>query len=285
MPSLLQRCVVILGTMSAMPGCMTWNKAKTQASYETIAANPTYDTAEAEKHHRKALRILNACLVGNPGDYAVAEEHLQKALVADVMYGPAHNSLGILYMFQRNLYLAAWEFEYAARLMPERAEPIYNLGRLYEGADRFDLAIEHYEQALALSPHDAAVTASLASARLKNGESIEELRPLLEAVVLSDNRTEWAEWAHDQLGRNPITVASRISSSDSPAPPAPPVPQAAPRLTPSVIMPERNPPHSAPALEPADAEPKLNVPSEDEDSESPLPVRPPPPPEPGRASL
>jgi hypothetical protein len=38
--------------------------------------------------------------------------------------GPAHNNLGIVYYRQKKYYLAAWEFQYAAKLMaysPSRA--------------------------------------------------------------------------------------------------------------------------------------------------------------------
>ena len=45
---------------------------------------------------------------GGSCDLAKAQEYLQKALVADVTYGPAHNTLGMLYLKQRRLYLAAW---------------------------------------------------------------------------------------------------------------------------------------------------------------------------------
>jgi hypothetical protein len=31
--------------------------------------------------------------------------------------GPAHNNLGIVYYRRKKYYLAAWEFQYAARLM------------------------------------------------------------------------------------------------------------------------------------------------------------------------
>jgi hypothetical protein len=32
--------------------------------------------------------------------------------------GPAHNNLGIVYYRQKKYYLAAWEFQHAARLYP-----------------------------------------------------------------------------------------------------------------------------------------------------------------------
>jgi Tfp pilus assembly protein PilF len=78
---------------------------------------------------------------------AVAEKLFQQALASDVRFGPAHHSLGVLYFWQNKLYLAAWEFEYAARLMPDRYEPLNNLGLVYEAAGKYDDAKMYYSLA------------------------------------------------------------------------------------------------------------------------------------------
>src|SRR5580658_3916147 len=46
-----------------------------------------------------------------------AQSALLKALDADVTFGQAHNNLGTVYLHEGNLYQAAWEFQYAAKLM------------------------------------------------------------------------------------------------------------------------------------------------------------------------
>ena len=51
-------------------------------------------------------------------DYDAAEAALKAALTADVMFGPAHNNLGKVYFHKGELYLAAREFDYAMKLMP-----------------------------------------------------------------------------------------------------------------------------------------------------------------------
>ncbi|MEZ6032034.1 MAG: hypothetical protein R3C17_03010 [Planctomycetaceae bacterium] len=214
-------CTLLIATGAALcSGCsmMQQNEPK---SYETVEANERYDTETARKEHEKALKLLDKFEQGKPAKLAEAEVHLQKALVADITYGPAHNSLGIVYMRQRNFYTAAWEFEYAAKLMPDHFEPLYNLGQLYESADKLENTILYYEQALTLAPRNPAVIGNLAKAMLKSGRDFDEVRPLLEMLVFHDNRGEWIAWARDQLGRKPVQMASAetiLRSSDSLAP-------------------------------------------------------------------
>lgn len=214
-------CTLLFATGAALcSGCsmMQQNEPK---SYETVEANKRYDIETARKEHEKALKLLDKSEHGKPAKLAEAEVHLQKALVADITYGPAHNSLGIVYMRQRNFYTAAWEFEYAAKLMPDHFEPLYNLGQLYESADKLENTILYYEQALTLTPRNPAVIGNLARAMLKSGRDFDEVRPLLEMLVFHDNRGEWIAWARDQLGRKPVQMASAETidrSSDSLAP-------------------------------------------------------------------
>ena len=214
----------LLVTFVAVSGCAYWKKETKSGQYETIAANPSYDSAAAEKSHASAIFILDGYFAGKKVNLAEAENLLQKALVADVTYGPAHNTLGIVYMVQRKNYLAAWEFEYASKLMPEQIEPIYNLGRLYEDADKLDNAIAYYEQALAMSPRDGTIIGSLAAAQLKSGLPLDAVRPLLETLVFADHRPEWIAWAQDQLGRHPIQVDFAELAPTTADPPTPPTP-------------------------------------------------------------
>ena len=87
---------------------------------------------------------MNRHVRGEKFDFAHAEKYLRKAPAADVRFGPAHHSLGVLYFWQKKLYLAAWEFEYAARLMPDRYEPLNNLGLVYESVGKFAQAKSYY---------------------------------------------------------------------------------------------------------------------------------------------
>jgi hypothetical protein len=208
--------LLICAALAAGSGCSLFQEEH-KPQYETVQADPRHDTAVAEAEHAQALKILNesSCCTGcNP---CKAEEHLQKALVADVTYGPAHNTLGMLYLRQRKLYLAAWEFEYAQRLMSDRFEPVYNLGLVYEAADKLDRAIEFYSMAFSLSPRTPDVLEGLARARLRNGEPLASVRPLLKEILFYETRPAWVCWAKDRLGLAPEASAQ----IDSPATPLP----------------------------------------------------------------
>lgn len=243
----------ILGiSLAAISGCNSFQETQ-KPQYETVQADPRHETAVAEAEHAKALKFLNGSSACKGCDPAKAEEHLQKALVADVTYGPAHNTLGMLYLRQRRLYLAAWEFEYAQKLMPERFEPLYNLGLVYEAADKLERAIEFYSMAFSISPRTPDVLESLARARLRNGESLANVRPLLKEVLFYDTRPVWVCWAKDRLELAPEeTVQNDLPPTPSPAsdrrssnphmrPPEPPLPDQSPDIAPKVAAP--NPAH------------------------------------------
>ena len=216
--------LVVAGT-TCISGC-NFTKEKNQKTYETVQANERYDTETARRQHAKGLKQLEKSLHGGPGRLADAEVHFQKALVADITYGPVHNSLGIVYMRQRKYYTAAWEFEYAAKLMPEHFEPLYNLGLLYETADKLENAISYYEQAIALAPRNPVVIGNLAKAKLRDGRDFEEVRPLLQELVFHDNRCDWVTWAKDLMGTKPVQMVSAestTSAADSSAPASQPM--------------------------------------------------------------
>lgn len=204
------RYVWLLSLSIVLPsGCARWH-VDAEPVYQTIEANPRRNTERAERQHHKALKIIRRHLDRRHfhADLHEAEDHLQRALVADVTYGPAHNSLGVLYLWRRDLYLAAWEFEYAQKLMPESCEPLYNLGIVYEEAGKLDQAIEYYQMALDIEPTNPHVLGNLARARIRYGDPIEAVRPLLEELRFADKRPDWLAWAAEQLGLNPIQFVS-----------------------------------------------------------------------------
>ena len=191
-------------------GCSMFAE-KSLPDYRTVEASPHRDTAKAEHEHQRALKIFDACerpwlcpvdcgcIRGKLCSIHQAEEHLQNALIADVRYGPAHNTLGMLYFSQDKLYLAAWEFDYAMRLMKGRPEPLNNMGLIFEAAGQNEKAIEMYEQAMEMTPDNPEYIGNLARARLKQGEPLGGVRHLLERTVIVDPRPEWVTWASDQL--------------------------------------------------------------------------------------
>ena len=106
----------------------------------------TQNTDQARKLTSDALQSIDQ------GKWQDAESTLQKAQDADATFGPAHNNMGIVYLHENKLYQAAWEFQYAAKLMPYKPEPKNNLGLTFEAAGKLDDAVDYYDQALTMEP-------------------------------------------------------------------------------------------------------------------------------------
>lgn len=182
--------IAVLAT--TLPGCSLFLD-KQSSDYHTVAADPNRDFDKAQKENNRAIRLMEK----GSGDKAA--KALREALIADVAFGPAHNNLGKLYFSQGKYYLAAWEFEYAAKLMPERFEPFQNLGLVYEMVGKSDDAVAMYEKAIELQPKNPEVIGNLARVRLRKGQPMSAVQPLLSELVYLDTRPEWTNWANEQL--------------------------------------------------------------------------------------
>src|ERR1700677_458037 len=108
---------IILIFAMGFSACTSSSQSTSDSHYQTIVKDPHRDTDLARKLTDQASSLIDH------NKFTEAEADLHKALDADVMYGPAHNNLGTVYLHQDNLYLAAWEFQYAAKLMPYQPQP------------------------------------------------------------------------------------------------------------------------------------------------------------------
>ena len=186
-------CCITLFAVSAV-GCQQSPKnAEAPGNYRTIRAEPLRNTDAARRAHAQGLEHLDQ------KNLELARKAFERALTADVEYGPAHNSLGKVYYQQQDWYRAAWEFEYAKKLMPRRAEPRNNLALVLEQAGELDRAIELYREAVGLAPDNIRYRANLARALVRRGDRSREVRVLLEAILEEDTRAEWLSWASRQL--------------------------------------------------------------------------------------
>lgn len=176
----------------AAPGCSLWN-IDNPVQYETVQADPHRDTDLAVEKHQRAIRLIERDQLER------AEKLLHEALVADVTFGPAHNNLGKLYYQQHKLYLAAWEFEYATRLMPNRAEPLNNLGLVYETVGKINEAVEVFEIAHGIEPQNPEYLGNLCRARLQRGDQDDQTNDLLAELLMVDSRPQWLAWARERL--------------------------------------------------------------------------------------
>jgi Flp pilus assembly protein TadD len=194
MPMRVQWLLIALPVMllPAGFGCASGGR-EFKGGYETVSPDPRRDSDAAEQFNEKALRHLDQA------DYGRAETDLKAALSADVMYGPAHNNLGKVYYHQGKLYLAAWEFQYAAKLMPNVPEPRNNLGLVFESAGKLDEAVASYDEARGLEPDNVQFIGNLARARVRRGDDDAGVRDLLRQLVLRETRPQWSDWARQRL--------------------------------------------------------------------------------------
>lgn len=158
-----------------------------------VTAEREIDTETARRYHH----LANESIDGRRWDDAA--QYLKHALSADPTFGPARNNLGRVRFAQGRMYDAAWEFEYAARLMPHAIEPKNNLGLVMEHVRRFDEAIEQYESAVAMQRDNPELLGNLTRARIKGGDAGEEIRSLLQELLFKDTRPVWLKWASDRL--------------------------------------------------------------------------------------
>jgi Tfp pilus assembly protein PilF len=180
--------------VALLSGCAT-STSKDVETYQTVGNEPRHNPDLAKQENARAVTLLDA------GDYQKAESALKSALAADVMCGPAHNNLGKVYFRQKKLYLAAWEFQYAMKLMPNQAEPPNNLGLVFEVAGKLDDATESYGKAVALEPENVDAMGNLARARVRRGDRDEAVRGLLQKLILRDTRSDWLAWERATLSR------------------------------------------------------------------------------------
>lgn len=158
-----------------------------------LAVSANGDSAKARRLHEKAIARLCQC------DICGAEELVRRALICDSDFGPAHNTLGKIYFEQGKYYLAAWEFEAASNLLPNRGEPLNNLGLVYEQVDQFDKAIDYFQQAMSYEENNAEYLGNYLRTRIRKGDRSSDLVPLLEQLVAIEFRDEWRDWAASQL--------------------------------------------------------------------------------------
>jgi Tfp pilus assembly protein PilF len=186
---------------------------KGPTSYTTVVADGNHDPERARKDCARATKFFDK------DELAKAEAALQEALIADVTYAPAHNNLGLVYYRQGKLYLAAWEFEYARRLMPESADVVNNLGMVYEAAGREQQAIDNYTMALTMDEGNPQYAGNLARALIRADKDPSQAASLLRDVALRHQQPEWAAWARETLAlREPFrTAAYRLEASEKPA--------------------------------------------------------------------
>ncbi|MFG0261961.1 MAG: hypothetical protein ACF788_06195 [Novipirellula sp. JB048] len=191
-------------------GCRLFRDGEVIGQYHTPAPGKDSVDPKVQSLNRKGVEAFEE------GRVERAEELFRKALVQAVDHGPSHNNLGQVYLQRRQLYLAAWEFEYASKLMPTAAEPLINQALVYEEADRLQEAEVRYRAALSRQPQHPDAIGGLARNLVRQDGEPGEIAFLLDEVLLRDSRPDWIQWARE-LRQTRFRDSRLVEKSDEPS--------------------------------------------------------------------
>ena len=168
---LLKRSVVLLMAAILFAGACSGCSTDSDPNSQIVKApkTPRQDTDLARRITTHSLDLIG------DAKWSEAETALVEAINADVTYGPAHNNLGTVYLHENKLYQAAWEFQYATKLMPYQPEPRSNLGLVFEEAGKLDDAVDAYDQAIKIEPDNPQFVGNSARARIRRGDKDEKV--------------------------------------------------------------------------------------------------------------
>jgi len=181
-----------------------------QRNNHPAGINENRDAVPVSKHSMKANeKAIRLILKGKPER---AMRALQKIVAQDPTFGPAHNNLGQLYFDQGDYFVASEHFVRAAELMADRAEPLYNLGMVYENTDRLTEAINMYETAREFDPVDPRPLGNLVRVMMTMNPYDLATEPLLKELLVIEYREEWRDWANTLLAH----LRSKYRDKESP---------------------------------------------------------------------
>lgn len=186
--------MILIGSLALYAGCTASRPSSAPPAAQVL------QQAEGAGESTKADNARAAALL-EQGQLHEAEQILVHLLSKEANFGPARNNLGKVYYLQSQMYLAAREFKMAAALLPTHPEPRNNLGLVCESIGHLDQAVSWYTQASRLGNNAPQFTANLARARLRRGDTPEDVRELLVAVAMQDSRPAWVQWAKQHLAR------------------------------------------------------------------------------------
>jgi tetratricopeptide (TPR) repeat protein len=180
--------VGVLLASSVPTGC---SSARRTGPYQT-SGDAQRNTVLAESLTQRA-----ATLIGR--DASRAEELLREALTADIFYGPAHNNLGVLLLSSGDLAGAATEFQWAAKLLPDNADPRLNLAITLERAGRIDEALSGYAAVLEVTPDHIPTMQAMAICQSRHDRYDDRTPYLLREIAMRGESDTWKSWARTQM--------------------------------------------------------------------------------------
>lgn len=174
-----------------------------QASNLSPTTMPSHSWSVAQEQTRRRVMELTGLAhdARKAGKRDSARNLLKEAVSLDGADGPAQHLLGVVYFEQGNLYNAAIHLDVASRLMSDRYEPCYNLGRVLEAGGQYEQAISSYQRSLSRRVDHIETLENLARVRVKAGYHDEETLRLLTRCVDRESRPEWSSWLELQILR------------------------------------------------------------------------------------
>ena len=195
--------VLLVGWLTMSIGCQAPEKDSRQLLSEELA--------QRQQQRQRSMELYEQGLqLHSQSKPEEARETLKQAVGLDGRNGLAWLALGVVEAGDGHFYEAAQAFDRAARLMPNRYEPHYNLGSIFESVRHYPRAIEQYEIALGLAPGQLEVMENLARCYLKANQRLERARELIERALRSEHRPEWIRWLNYQA----IRLSSRKDDPD-----------------------------------------------------------------------
>jgi tetratricopeptide (TPR) repeat protein len=130
---------------------------------------------------------------------AAAEEALgyEMQLAVSPADAAIHDDAALLYLELGKTEAALAHFEASARLRPDSAAAVYNLGTAFEAAGRLNEAAARYEAAMKLDASYAPARVNLGTVRLMQGRAADALALFTEAVRQHPDNAD----ARNNLGR------------------------------------------------------------------------------------
>jgi type IV pilus assembly protein PilF len=135
--------LTVLGSLLLVLGACASRTADVGVEQRSAA-----DRSDASQRARLRLELATGYLEN--GQTSVALDEIQRALVADPAFVPAHVLQGLAYMRLPNERLAQESFERALQLDPRDPDALHNQGWLLCQQDRHEQALTFFARALAL---------------------------------------------------------------------------------------------------------------------------------------
>jgi Flp pilus assembly protein TadD len=177
---------------------MCWGCAGQEANeHTTLAVN---ELAAREVNRKQSLVLYRQGVAAyEAADVEKAQKLLSDAVSADSRNAYAWMALGVVEYQRDRMFEAAWAFYRAARLEPQRYEPLFNMGTVLESAGRYEKAIEAYEDALKAAPDQVEVMESLARCCVRSNSHLDRVKELMKKALQSEQRPEWRRWLEGQV--------------------------------------------------------------------------------------